>query len=111
MQPLRAEPGVEMHARGAALVFLNGAILGVAPQPDHLVAALRELRRVGRLGEFVHVHAQADAVHVSCDGGRVCRPLIICDRGVPRVRDEHIDRLKSGEWGFQDFLSRGESLF
>lgn len=44
----------------------------------------------------------------SCDGGRVCRPLIICDDGVPRVATSHINRLKAGEWGFSDFLKRGE---
>jgi hypothetical protein len=50
---------------------------------------------------------QSDACYISSDGGRVCRPLIICDAGVPRVRAEHIERLKAGEWGFQDFLARG----
>jgi hypothetical protein len=44
----------------------------------------------------------------SCDGGRVCRPLIICDNGVPRVTTDHINKLKAGEWGFSDFLKRGE---
>jgi len=39
---------------------------------------------------------QNDACFLSCDGGRVCRPLIICDNGVPRVRQEHIGNLTSG---------------
>lgn len=52
---------------------------------------------------------QNDAAYISSDGGRVCRPLIICDAGAPRVRSEHIAKLKAGEWGFQDFLSRGEA--
>lgn len=63
--------------------------------------SLRELRRAGRLGEFVHVHLQQDACYVSADGGRVCRPLIICDQGVPRVRQEHITKLRSGEVGVE----------
>jgi DNA-directed RNA polymerase beta subunit len=50
---------------------------------------------------------KGDAAHVSCDGGRVCRPLIICDDGAPRVTDAHISKLKAGEWGFQDFLAQG----
>jgi hypothetical protein len=29
-------------------------------------------------------------LQLASDGGRVCRPLIICDKGVPRVRDEHL---------------------
>ena len=68
----------------------------------------RDLRRAGHLGEFVHVHLQNDACHISSDGGRVCRPLIICDKGVPRVKQEHIDKLKTGEWGFPDFLKAGK---
>jgi hypothetical protein len=54
---------------------------------------------------------QNDAAYISSDGGRVCRPLIICDAGVPRVTEAHIEKLKRGEWGFQDFLERGERLF
>jgi DNA-directed RNA polymerase III subunit RPC2 len=61
------------------------------------------------MGAFVHLHLAGDACYISCDGGRVCRPLIICDRGVPRVTNEHIAKLKAGEWGFEDFLKRGES--
>lgn len=38
---------------------------------------------------------------------RVCRPLIICDKGVPRVTAQHISKLKDGEWGFNHFLHRG----
>lgn len=33
---------------------------------------------------------QHDTVQIASDGGRVCRPLIICDKGVPRVKDEHL---------------------
>lgn len=43
--------------------------------------------------------SQHDACYVSCDGGRVCRPLIICDAGVPRVTQDHITKLKRGARG------------
>ncbi len=68
--------------------------LDAAPSPSP-----RELRRRCHLGEFVHCHLQQDAAYISCDGGRVCRPLIICDQGVPRVRQEHITKLRSGGRG------------
>ena len=67
----------------------------------------RDLRRGGHLGEFVNVHLQNDACYISADGGRVCRPLIICDNGVPRITSQHIAKLKAGEWDFQDFLRAG----
>jgi len=107
VQPISHLAASELHARNAARVFLNGTLLGVTRRPHRVVAAIRDMRRAGLCGEFVHVHLQSDACYVSCDGGRVCRPLIICDAGVPRVTQEHITKLKRGEWGFPDFLKRG----
>ena len=76
--------------RGAALVFVNGSILGVHRRPTHFAATLRTLRRRGCVGPYVSVFAQQDAVYLACDGGRVCRPLIVCDAGHPRVTSEHM---------------------
>jgi DNA-directed RNA polymerase III subunit RPC2 len=76
--------------RGCALVVLNGNILGVHRRPKYFVRSFREMRRRGRVGEFVSVYMQHDTVQIASDGGRVCRPLIICDAGVPRVRQEHL---------------------
>ena len=67
------------------------------PHPPTTLSIHRDMRRRGHVNEFVHVHIQGEACYVSCDGGRVCRPLIICDRGVPRVKQEHISKIKSGE--------------
>lgn len=53
-------------------------------------------------------HLQYDACHISSDGGRVCRPLIICDAGVPRVQQHHIQRLKDGAWGFTDLIKQAQ---
>ncbi|WIA33788.1 hypothetical protein OEZ86_006901 [Tetradesmus obliquus] len=107
VEPVGLLSGAELHSKSAALVFLNGSILGLHRRPKKFVRAMRDLRRVGHMGAFVHLHLAGDACHISCDGGRVCRPLIICDRGVPRVTNEHIGKLKAGEWGFEDFLKRG----
>ena len=99
--------GAELHEAGAALVFLNGSILGAHRRPREFVNAARELRRRGRLGEFVSVHTAHDAVHLASDGGRVCRPLIVCEGGRPRVRRRHLRRLAAGAWTFTDFLRAG----
>eukprot|EP00798_Chlamydomonas_sp_ICE-L_P009475 gene9475-32467_t len=71
----------DLHAKDSCLVFLNGNLLGVHRRPNYLVKMFREMRRRGYVGEFVHVHLQNGACFISCDGGRVCRPLIICDNG------------------------------
>lgn len=77
------------------LVFLNGLILGVHRSPRRFVQLVRAMRRAGRLGEFVSVHTNEkhQTVHISCDGGRVCRPLIIVSQGIPLVTQEHIQQV------------------
>ncbi|KAL4423845.1 hypothetical protein ABPG75_001146 [Micractinium tetrahymenae] len=97
----------ELREQGCALVFLNGNILGVHRRPKYFVRSFREMRRRGKLGEFVSVYLQHDTVQIASDGGRVCRPLIICDRGVPRVTEEHLQLLREGKWTFNTFLRNG----
>ena len=87
-------------------MFLNGNIQGVHRRPKHFARSLREMRRRGKVGEFVSVYLQHDTVQIASDGGRVCRPLIICDRGLPRVKDSHLQvggagqaMAGGGEWG------------
>lgn len=77
------------------MVFLNGSILGIHRRPKQLVASFRRLRRAGRLGEFVSIFGQHDSVHIASDGGRVCRPLIICENGRPKVTSEHTAKVSA----------------
>lgn len=63
--------------RGAALVILNGTILGIHRQPVRFAAAFRQLRRCNRIGEFVSVYIQQECCYIASDGGR-CSPLILC---------------------------------
>lgn len=91
------------------LVFLNGSVLGVHRQPGNFVACFRKLRRSGRISEFVSVfkNDMQQSVLISCDGGRVCRPLIIVDGGVPRVQPRHLQELVDGTRKFGDFFRDG----
>ena len=56
--------------RSAALVMLNGTILGVHRQPVRFAQAFRQLRRCNRVGEFVSVYIQQDVCYIASDGGR-----------------------------------------
>lgn len=107
VEPAPYVTGEELHHMGSVLVFLNGSILGIHRNPARFVAILRGLRRCGKLGEFVSIYTQHDSVHIASDGGRVCRPLIICNNGVPRVQQQHLDKLKDESWTFTDFLRNG----
>ena len=106
-EPLPLLAGGQLGSRGAALVFLNGHVLGAHRWPDRLAGRLRKLRRAGRLGEFVSVHTVAGRCYIASDGGRVCRPLIIVRDGKPAVTDAHLAALRSGSLAFVDFIARG----
>ncbi|KAK9824521.1 hypothetical protein WJX72_011068 [[Myrmecia] bisecta] len=107
VEPATLISGAELHYRGAALVFLNGTVLGIHRRPLQFAHAFRMLRRKGCVGEFVSIYIQQECLYIAADGGRVCRPLIICDEGQPRVTEDHLQQLRSGKWGFSHFLRQG----
>ena len=107
VEPLLLLTGEEIHSPGSALVLLNGSILGVHRYPMKFASDLRTLRRHGRVGEFVSVHTADGRVYISSDGGRVCRPLLIVEKGKLLVTQEHLDELKDGHRSFNDFLREG----
>ncbi|TYK03821.1 DNA-directed RNA polymerase III subunit 2 isoform X2 [Cucumis melo var. makuwa] len=67
------------------------------------------LRRAGKIGEFVSVfvNEKQHCVYIASDGGRVCRPLVIADKGVSRIREYHMKELSDGVRTFDDFLRDG----
>ncbi|KAJ1688603.1 hypothetical protein LUZ63_012758 [Rhynchospora breviuscula] len=88
--------GEEIHAKDSYLVFFNGLILGKHTRPHTFANAMRRLRRSGKIGEFVSIfiHEKQNCVYVAADGGHVCRPLIIADKGISRVKEHHRKELQ-----------------
>ncbi|KAJ2636153.1 DNA-directed RNA polymerase III complex subunit Rpc2 [Coemansia sp. RSA 1286] len=101
--------GAELHAQGTHIVFMNGLILGIIRSAQRFVRQFRVLRRNGRIAAFVSIYIDDHrrTVNISADGGRICRPLIIVEKGVSRVKDEHIQKLMAGKLQFDDFLRLG----
>ncbi|KAJ3360877.1 DNA-directed RNA polymerase III core subunit ret1 [Allomyces arbusculus] len=99
--------GDEMYA--AWLVFLNGVLVGVTHAPKQFVTSFRRMRRAGKISSFVSIYTQASmqSIHVACDSGRVCRPLIIVENQRPRVTAHHMQQLHAGCLVFDDFLKCG----
>ncbi|CAO2046704.1 unnamed protein product [Urochloa humidicola] len=101
--------GVEIHSSGSFLVLFNGSVLGKHSEPERFANNMRKLRRLGKIGEFVSifVNEKQHCIHIASDGGRVCRPLIIADNGISRVKEDHIKMLRDGIRSFDDFLHDG----
>jgi DNA-directed RNA polymerase III subunit RPC2 len=101
--------GKEMYAEGAYIIFANGTPFALTRRPSFFVKTFRKLRRAGRVSAFVSifVNHHHNAVHIATDEGRICRPLVVVENGKPRVEARHLEALRNGAMGFDDFLSRG----
>ncbi|XP_061343132.1 DNA-directed RNA polymerase III subunit 2 [Gastrolobium bilobum] len=99
----------ELHTPDSFLVIFNGLILGKHRRPQRFATAMRKLRRAGKIGEFVsiYVNEKQHCVYLASDGGRVCRPLVIADKGISRVKEHHMKELIDGVRTFDDFLRDG----
>ena len=96
-----------------AKVFVDGSLIGYTTSPQELVDKLRCARRRGDISSEINVaylsetHGMRGEVYVNCDAGRVRRPLIIVENGKPKIRKEHIERLRSGEWTWEELVRNG----
>ncbi|CAI4065102.1 hypothetical protein SUVZ_08G2360 [Saccharomyces uvarum] len=90
-------------------VYLNGTLIGSIRFPIKFVTQFRNLRRTGKVSEFISIYSNSHqmAVHIATDGGRICRPLIIVSDGQSLVKDTHLRQLLDGEIDFDDFLKLG----
>ena len=74
---------------------MNGRLLGAHRNPWKLERELKTLRRARKFGKYIaFIYIRNTAVYISSDAGRVCRPLIIVENGVSKLRQEHIERIK-----------------
>jgi len=83
---------MEIYGPYTFVVNVNGTIIGLTRYPTRFVAQFRKLRRARRFSEFVsiYINHHHHAVHIASDGGRICRPAIIVEKGRPKVTSEHI---------------------
>ncbi|KAI9673312.1 MAG: DNA-directed RNA polymerase III core subunit ret1 [Trizodia sp. TS-e1964] len=108
-EDLSSISGKDIYRDGAYLIFVNGTPLALTRQPKFFLNAFRRIRRMGRISEFVSIfiNHHHHAVHIATDEGRICRPLIVVERGKSMVATKHLKALRKGTMDFDDFLSRG----
>ena len=90
-------------------IFIDGRYLGSTNEPEKLVNEIRTKRRNGVIPSEINIayHEHLDEVKVLTDIGRVRRPLIIVENGKPKLTQEHIEKLKTGELHWDDLLKLG----
>lgn len=101
--------GDELYSKNHYLIFLNGQPVGVHKQPMKFVRNFRFLRKRGRIQEFVsiYINDQQNSINIASDGGRLVRPLIMVEKGRPKLQQSHIEDLILGLKDFTDFLRQG----
>ena len=96
-----------------AKVFVDGSIIGYCNSPRELAKEFRERRRRGEfstevnIAYFSKIHGEREEIYINCDEGRVRRTLIIVESGVPRLQPEHIEKVVSGDWSWEDLVKNG----
>jgi len=94
-------------------VFVDGNIIGYFGSPAELAREFVERRRRGEISTEVNIayftkaKGEREELYVNCDEGRVRRPLIIVENGVPKLRPEHVEKIASGEWSWEDLVKNG----
>ncbi|KAB1200828.1 DNA-directed RNA polymerase III subunit RPC2 [Morella rubra] len=76
---------------------------------DLLLPSIRECAKHGvytKQQALEHLEAKR-CVYIASDGGRVCRPLVIADKGISRIKEHHMKELLDGVRTFDDFLRDG----
>jgi len=96
-----------------AKVFVNGSLVGYCLSTRELTDEIRRRRRNGEispevnLAYFSKLLSEREEVYINCDEGRVRRPLIAIENGVPKLKPEHIEKIYSGEWTWEDLVKNG----
>ena len=96
-----------------AKVFVDGNIVGYCDSPQELAREFRDRRRRGEISTEVNIayfsktQGEREELYINCDEGRVRRPLIIVENGMPKLQREHLEKMSSGEWSWEDLVKNG----
>ena len=90
-------------------VYLNGRLIGSHTQPELLVKKIRDLRRKGKMDYTTSVsfREENNEIQIYTDKGRVLRPIVIVEDGVPLLSDKQISDLKAKRISWSDIIKSG----
>jgi DNA-directed RNA polymerase subunit B len=100
--------------RIGARVFVDGQLVGYVEDGGHLANTLRTMRRSGKIHPHVGVYLYSSLndnatkrLYISCNSGRVLRPLIIVRDGRSLITDEIIEKIQKKFLSWTDLLHTG----
>ncbi len=93
----------------AIIIFINGTIAGQTNEPMKLLKYLRKKRRCGQINfmvSFTYIPGQ-DHFHISCDEGRLLRPLFVVNEHTINITDNLKQNILTGSAKLLDLLNQG----
>ncbi len=107
------EAGEKLRSIGAR-IFVDGRLIGYAEDGQRLSNILKEMRRSGKIHPHIGVYFYSSAndnatrrLYVSCNAGRVLRPLAVVKDGKILVTDEIIEKINKKFLSWTDLLYMG----
>ena len=107
------ESSSELRESGTR-VFVDGRLMGYSADGEHLTNTLRYMRRSGKIHPHVGIYLYAvekknatKRLYISCNSGRVLRPLAIIKDGKLLMSNEDIDKIKRRLLSWHDLLYKG----
>ncbi len=101
--------GLSKEGIGGRDVFFNGRFVGGVENPEEFVMKIKEKRRAGELPIQLNARNNDDLQHViiSTESGRALRPLIICENGASKLKNEDLVQIEQGQMNWDDLIKNG----
>lgn len=101
--------GLDKEGSEGTEVFFNGRFIGGVKDVDGFVKGIREKRRNRELPIQMNIRNDPyfQNIIISTEPGRVLRPLIIVERSIPRLKNEHLVQLEQGNMTWKDLIKQG----
>ncbi len=93
----------------AVKVYINGKLIGTTEEPEDFVQEIKDRRRSNEITHELNITYYDDnnEIYIFTDPGRARRPVVIVRNGRPKLTDEIIDKVASGQMKWFDLIHDG----
>ncbi len=90
-------------------IYFNGRFVKETKRPGDFVKMVKDRRRKGLLPDQLNVawFTELEEIRINTDPGRARRPLIIVEKGKPKLTKTHVKELQSGKTTLEQLLKNG----
>merc|ERR1719231_1540633 len=101
--------GTDIYDCEHYLVHLNGSVIGITLDYKHFVKSMKLLRRKSFLNPFVSVYVRHfdKTIHISSDGGRLCRPYLVVENKQCLLDNERARKFAEQSTSFDELVKLG----